>query len=148
MVNTKIKLIMFFATKMEKLYKIIKIRPGWLWLRSWLKFRVKLKEVGRTTKPSRYDLNQSSQYVRIFGKPSSGHKTRKGQFSFQSQRRTMSKKVQTSVQLHLTHMLARLCSKSFKLGFSNTWTKNFQMYKMDLEKAEEPEIKFLTSIGS
>ena len=22
------------------------------------------------------------------------------------------------------HMLARLCSKSFKLGFSNTWIKN------------------------
>ena len=28
------------------------------------------------------------------------------------------------------------------------WTKNFQMYKLDLEKAEEPEIKFPTSIGS
>ena len=29
-----------------------------------------------------------------------------------------------------------------------TWTKNFQMYKLDLEKAEEPEIKLQTSIGS
>ena len=28
------------------------------------------------------------------------------------------------------------------------WTKNFQMYKLDLEKAEEPEIKFPTSIES
>ena len=27
-------------------------------------------------------------------------------------------------------------------------TKNFQMYKLDLEKAEEPEIKLPTSIGS
>ena len=27
-------------------------------------------------------------------------------------------------------------------------TENFQMYKLDLEKAEEPEIKFLTSTGS
>ena len=27
------------------------------------------------------------------------------------------------------------------------WTKNFQMFKLDLEKAEEPEIKFLTSVG-
>ena len=26
------------------------------------------------------------------------------------------------------------------------WTKNFQMYKLDLEKAEEPEIKLPTSI--
>ena len=25
-----------------------------------------------------------------------------------------------------------------KLGFNSTWTKNFQMFKLDLEKAEEP----------
>ena len=31
-------------------------------------------------------------------------------------------------------MIARKCSKSFKLGFSSTWTENFQMYKLDLEK--------------
>ena len=31
-------------------------------------------------------------------------------------------------------MLTRLCLKSFKLGFSSMWTKNFQMYEMDLEK--------------
>ena len=45
-------------------------------------------------------------------------------------------------------MLARSCSKSFKPGFNSTWTKNIQMYKLDLEKAEEPEIKLLTSTGS
>ena len=28
------------------------------------------------------------------------------------------------------------------------WTVNFQMFKLDLEKAEEPEIKLPTSIGS
>ena len=38
-------------------------------------------------------------------------------------------------------MLARQYSKSLKLGFSSTSTMNFQMYKLDLEKAEEPEIK-------
>ena len=27
------------------------------------------------------------------------------------------------------------------------WTENFQMYQLDLEKAEEPEIKFPTSTG-
>ena len=41
-------------------------------------------------------------------------------------------------------MLARLCSESFKLGFSSLWTKNFQMFKLDLEKAEEPGIKLPT----
>jgi len=29
-------------------------------------------------------------------------------------------------------------SKPFKLGFNSTRTKNFQMYKLDLERAEEP----------
>ena len=46
----------------------------------------------------------------------------KGQFSFQSQRRAMPKYVQTTTQLHAFHMLARSCSKSFKLDFSSTWT--------------------------
>ena len=38
----------------------------------------------------------------------------------------MSKNVQTNIQLHSLHILVRLCSKSFKLGFSNMWAKNFQ----------------------
>ena len=49
-----------------------------------------------------------------------GHRTGKCQFSFQSQRITMPKNVQTTVQLHSFHILARLYSKSFKLGFSST----------------------------
>ena len=35
-----------------------------------------------------------------------------------------------------------------KPGFSGTRTVNFQMFKLDLEKAEEPEIKLPTSAGS
>ena len=89
-----------------------------------------------------------SQYVRKFGKFSSGHRIGKGQFSFQSQRRARPKNVPTSTQLCSFHMLARLCSKSCKLGFSSMWTKNLQMYKLGLEKAEEPEIELPTSIGS
>ena len=45
-------------------------------------------------------------------------------------------------------MLARSCSKSFQLGFNSTWTKNFQIYKLDLEKAKEPEIKLPAFTGS
>ena len=48
----------------------------------------------------------------------------------------------------ISHALARLCSKSFKLSFNSAWTKNFQMYNLDLEKAEELEIKLPTSVGS
>ena len=33
-------------------------------------------------------------------------------------------------------------------GSSSIVTKNFQMYKLGLEKAQEPEIKLPTSIGS
>ena len=38
--------------------------------------------------------------------------------------------------------------KFSKPVFSNTWTVNFQMFKLVLEKAEEPEIKLLTYAGS
>ena len=42
-----------------------------------------------------------------FGKLNSGHRTGKGQFSFQSQRRAMAKNGQTTTQLYSFHMLAR-----------------------------------------
>ena len=38
------------------------------------------------------------------------------------------KNVQTTIALCAFHMLARLCWKSFKLGFSSTWTEKFQMF--------------------
>ena len=43
--------------------------------------------------------------------------------------------------------VSKVILKSFKLGFNSMWTKNFQMYKLDLEKVEEPEIKWPTSVG-
>ena len=44
-----------------------------------------------------------TQYANKFGKLSSGHRTGKGQFSFQSQRRARPKNVQTTTQLHSSH---------------------------------------------
>ena len=56
--------------KMEKLYTVSKKKKerkrkektgNWLWLISWTpycKFRLKLKKVGKTTRPFKYDLNQ------------------------------------------------------------------------------------------
>ena len=41
-----------------------------------------------------------TQYASKFGKLSSGHRTGKGQFSFQSQRKAMPKNAQTNTQLH------------------------------------------------
>ena len=42
-----------------------------------------------------------------FGKLSNGHRTGKGQFSFQSQREAMPKDAQTTKQLHSSHMLVK-----------------------------------------
>ena len=42
-----------------------------------------------------------------FGKLSSGHRTGKHQFSFQSQRKAMPKNSQTTAQLHSTHTLVK-----------------------------------------
>ena len=89
-----------------------------------------------------------TQYASKFGKLSSGHKTGKGQFSFWSQRKAMPKNAQTTPQLHSSHTLVKYCSKFSKPGFSNTWTMNFLMFKLVLEKTEDPEIKLPTSAGS
>ena len=47
-------------------------------------------------------------------------------------------------------MLAKKCSKFSKPSFNSTLKYELpeEMFKMDLEKAEEPEIKMPTSVGS
>ena len=89
-------------------------------------------------------LKCCTQYTSQFGKCGSSHRTGKCQFSLQSQRQAMPKNVQITIQLHSFHLLASLCSKSFKVDFNSTWTENFQMYKLDFEKAQEPQTKLST----
>ena len=48
-----------------------------------------------------------TQYASKFGKLSSGHRTGKGQFSFQSQRKAMQKNAHTTAQLHSSHTLVK-----------------------------------------
>ena len=62
MVNTEIRLIIFFAAKWRSSIQSTKTRPGVdcgsdheLLI---TKFRLKLKKIGKTTRPFRYDLNQ------------------------------------------------------------------------------------------
>ena len=44
---------------------------------------------------------------------------------------------------------SKVMLRILQAGLQNsTWTENFQMFKLDLEKAEEPEIKLPTSTGS
>ena len=48
-----------------------------------------------------------TQYASKSGKLSSDHRTGKGQFSFQSQRKAMPKSGQTAAQLHSSHILEK-----------------------------------------
>ena len=89
-----------------------------------------------------------TQYASKFGKLSSGHRARKGQFSFQSQRKAMPKNVQATALLQSSHTLVKWCLKLSKPDFSSTWTMNFQMFKLVLGKADEPGIKLAISAGS
>ena len=52
-------------------------------------------------------VKSCTQYASKLGKLTSGHRTGKGQFSFQSQRKTKPKNVQTTAQLHSSHTLAK-----------------------------------------
>ena len=47
------------------------------------------------------------QYASKFGKLSSGHRTGKGQFSFQSQRKAIPKNILSTTQLHSSHTLIK-----------------------------------------
>ena len=90
-----------------------------------------------------------TQYASKFEKLSSGHRTGKGQFSFQSQ---------SNAKECLNYRTIALISYSGKVmlrilqarlqQYHEPLTVNFQMLKLDLEKAEEPEIKLPTSFGS
>ena len=51
-------------------------------------------------------------------------------------------------QFNSFHTLEKSYSKYSNIGFSSMGTKNFQMHKLDLEEAEDPEIKLPTSAGS
>ena len=88
------------------------------------------------------------QYISKPERPSSGHRTGKGQSSFQFPRRAVLKNVQTIEQLYLFAMLVKSDLKFCMLDFTIMPTKNFQMSKLGLEKAEEPEIKLLIFIVS
>ena len=91
-------------------------------------------------------LKCCTQYASKFGKLRSGHRTGKGQFSFQSQRKAMPKNAQTTTQLHSSLMLSKVMLKILQARLQQY--VNFQMFKLDLEKAKEQEFRLPTSTGS
>ena len=69
MVNTEIRLILFSAAKDgEALYKSAKTRAGADCASDHelliAKFKLKLKKVGKTTRPFSYDLNQTLMIIK------------------------------------------------------------------------------------
>ena len=89
-----------------------------------------------------------TQYASRFGKLSSGHRTGKRQFSFQSQRGVTPNNVQSRTIALISHT-SKVMLKILQARLQQyVKTENFQMFKLDLEKAEESHIKLPTSIGS
>ena len=64
-------------------------------------------------------LKCCTQHASKFGRLRSGHRTGKGQFSFQSQRKAMPKNVQTTTVALISHS-NKVISIFFKPGFNST----------------------------
>ena len=70
----------------------------------------------------------------------------KGQFLCRFQRKAMTKNAQTTAQLYSSHRLVML--KILKARLQRYMNCELQIFKLVLEKAEEPEIKLPTSAVS
>ena len=69
----------------------------------------------------------------------------KGQFSFQSQRKAMPKNAQT---IALISHARKVMLQSLQVRLQKYVNPELPMLKLDLQKAEEPEITLPTSFGS
>ena len=89
-----------------------------------------------------------TQYVSKFGKLSSGHGLEKVSF-IPIPKKGNAKECSNYHTVVLISHASKVMLKSLpKPSFNRTWTVNVQMFMLDLEKAEEPEIKLPTSAGS
>ena len=86
-------------------------------------------------------LKCCTQYVSKFGKLSSVHITGKGQFSFQSQ------KTDNAKECSISHG-SKIMLKILQVRLQQYMNCELPDFKPDLEKAEEPEIKLPTFVGS
>ena len=89
-------------------------------------------------------LKCCTQHDRKFGKLSSGHKTGKGQFSFQPQRRA----IQNYHTIAFISHASKVMLKTLQARFQQYVNQELSDIQADLEKIEEPEIKLPTSVGS
>ena len=89
-----------------------------------------------------------TQYASKFGKLNSGHRTEKVYVFILFSKKGNAKECSDYCTIALISHASKVMLKILQLGFNSPWTMNFQMFKLDLEKAEEPEIKLATSVGS
>ena len=84
------------------------------------------------------------QYASKSGKLSSGHRTGKGQFSFQSQRKAISLGLPSKVMLKSSKVMLKILQARLQKYMNH----KLPDFKLDLEKAEKPEIQLPTSARS
>ena len=89
-----------------------------------------------------------TQYASKFGKLNSGHRTGKGQFFIPMPKKGNAKECSIYSTVALISHASKVMLKILQTRLQQHVSVNFQMFKLDLEKAEEPEIKLLTSVGS
>ena len=89
-----------------------------------------------------------TQYASKSGKLSSGHRTGKGQFSFQSQRKAMPKNVQTTPMIALISHASKVRLKILQARLQQYMNHELPDVQARFTKAEEPEFKLPISAGS
>ena len=87
-----------------------------------------------------------TQYASKFGKLSSGHRTGKGHFSFQ--KKGNAKECSNYHPTALILYTSKVMLKILQARLQHYMNRELPDVKLDLEKAEEPEIKLPTSVGS
>jgi len=93
-------------------------------------------------------LRRCTQYASKFGKLSSGYRTGKGQFFIPTSKKGSAKESSNCHTIALISHASEVMLKILQARLQHTGTVNFQMFNLDLENAEEAEIKLPTSTGS
>ena len=88
-----------------------------------------------------------TQYASKFGKLSMTKELEKVSFHSNPKERQCKKCLNYHTIALISHA-NKVMLKILQVRLQNTWTVNFHMFKLVLEKAEEPEIKLPTSAGS
>ena len=91
-------------------------------------------------------LKCCTQYASKFGKRSSGHRTGKGVF-IPIPKKDKAKECSDYHTIAFISHASKVMLKILQARLQQ-YVINFQMFKLDLEKAEEPEIKLSASVGS